>query len=343
MKRYKYLDIARGIGLMLVIISHSCGLSRYLIYYYIPLFFILSGYVYKEGRSYGENISRKAKHLLVPYFGYSAMLLAFYAVTGRRGQELLESAFGIIYSRYCLYDTTMSTDNVYLFTIANGAMWYLTAYFVTSLLYHLVIDRCLSNKKFLLVCMAVFTVITMALADLPVLLPWSMDIACVATIFMIVGTLLGRNEFFENPPNLLLAAGMFAAYMILCTVNPGLNMSIREYGQHGKISVVLFILIGLSGSILCVWVAKLIQNSFIGCVLSYIGQNTIVLLAFHILGLELFEIIAGKIIDTGALTGAAFVLYHAVRVTVAVCGCIVLGKIFDAVKKSVGSRIAKGD
>ena len=61
MKHWKYLDVARGIGLLLVIISHSCGLSPYLINYYIPLFFVVSGYLYKPGRSYGENMAHKAK------------------------------------------------------------------------------------------------------------------------------------------------------------------------------------------------------------------------------------------------------------------------------------------
>ncbi len=147
MKHFRYLDIARGIGLLLVIISHSCGLSPYLINYYIPLFFVVSGYLYKEGRSYGENIRHKAKRLLIPYFGYSAVLLAFYAATGRSLAETKDSAFGILYSRYCLYDTTMYEDNVFLFTVANGAMWYLTAYFSASLVYHLVADRCIAGKK----------------------------------------------------------------------------------------------------------------------------------------------------------------------------------------------------
>ena len=83
MKRYQYLDVARGFGLLLVIISHSCGLSRFLINYYIPLFFVVSGYIYKEGRSYKENIEHKAKRLLIPYFGYSAVLLAVYVLMGR--------------------------------------------------------------------------------------------------------------------------------------------------------------------------------------------------------------------------------------------------------------------
>ena len=150
MKRYQYLDVARGFGLLLVIISHSCGLSRFLINYYIPLFFVVSGYIYKEGRSYKENIEHKAKRLLIPYFGYSAVLLAVYVLMGRTLAETKASAFGILYSRYCLYDTTVVKDNVYLFTVANGAMWYLTAFFAASLVYHLVIDRCLSDRKFLI-------------------------------------------------------------------------------------------------------------------------------------------------------------------------------------------------
>lgn len=337
MKRYKYLDVARGIGLMLVIISHSCGLNTYLIYYYIPLFFVLSGYVYKEGRSYGENIKRKAKRLLLPYFGYSAVLFLFYALIGHRtAEEMKLSAFGIIYSRFCLYDTTLvGDDNLYLFTVANGAMWYLTAFFAAGLVFHLVIDRCLASRKFLIGCIVVLLLITMALSELPILLPWSADVACVAAVFMIAGTLLGRAEFYEKPWNIPLILATFVVYMVLCTVNPGINMSIREYGIYGWLSVPAFVVIGLSGSMLCIWVARLIQNIFLGSLLAYIGQNTIILLAFHIFGLEIFEILAGKFFDTHAIAGWKFALYHAVRVTVVVCGCVVLGMIEKKVKKAI--------
>ncbi len=345
MKRYKYLDIARGIGLLLVIISHSCGLSSYLINYYIPLFFVVSGYIYKPGRSYGENIGRKAKRLLIPYFGYSAVLLAFYALMGRSMREMGESVFGVLYSRYCLYDTTTHTDNVYLFTVANGAMWYLTAFFVTSLVYHLVIDRCLASRKFLLGCAAVLIAVTMALAELPVLLPWSLDIACVGALFMIVGTLLGRAEFFERKWNLTLVLGVLAAYLLLSYVNPGINMSIREFGIYGALSVPCFILIGIAGSVLCIWLGKLIERSIVGRAMAYIGQNTIVLLAFHILGLELFEAVAAKFVSIpapGSTTASGilwFTVYHAVRITASVCGCLVLGKLLDLVRRLLSGKI----
>ena len=71
-------------------------------------------------------------------------------------------------------------------------------------------------------------------------------------------------------------------------------MSVREYGVYQAFSVPFFILIGITGSMLCIWVGKAFQNCIVGTVLAYIGQNTIVLLALHILGLEIFEMAAAK-------------------------------------------------
>lgn len=335
MGRYKYLDAARGIGMMLVVIGHSVGLSKYLIYYFIQLFFILSGYLYKPGRSYGENIAKKAKRLLVPYFVYSTVLLAFYVLMGRTLEETKFSAIGILYSRFCLYDVTTTPDdaNIFFFNIANGGTWYLTAFFVTGLVFHLVIDKCLENRKFLIGTVVVLTVITMALAELPILLPWSIDIAFVGTVFMIVGALLKKAEFFEKKWNIWLILGTFACYMILVAINPELNTSAREYGIYGRWSVPLYIIIGITGSILCIWVAKLVQDTFVGTFLVYIGQNTIILLSFHILGLAVFEMIAGRFLDIGSLTGMAYWGYHIVRISASVCGCLILGKLIDIIKK----------
>ena len=43
--KYNYLDAARGLALLLVMISHAHGLSSFLIFYYIQVFFIISGVI----------------------------------------------------------------------------------------------------------------------------------------------------------------------------------------------------------------------------------------------------------------------------------------------------------
>ena len=40
----------------------------------------------------------------------------------------------------------------------------------------------------------------------------------------------------------------------------------------------------------------------------------------------------------GELTGAAFVLYHTVRVTASVCGCLLFGKTLDGIKRALHGK-----
>ena len=67
-------------------------------------------------------------------------------------------------------------------------------------------------------------------------------------------------------------------YQACLLYTSGINMSVREYGVYQAFSVPFFILIGITGSMLCIWVGKAFQNCIVGTVLAYIGQNTICLL-----------------------------------------------------------------
>ena len=338
---YQYLDLARGIGILLVMISHAHGLSGYLINYYIPIFFIISGFTYHSGNSYGQNIKKKAKRLLIPYFIYSAMLVFVYILMGRSMQETKFSLLGVLYSRFCLYDMSTHSSNVFLFTVANGAMWYLTAFFVTSLVFYAVADFALTNKKNNVIVLTILTVFTMALAELPILLPWSIDIAGVGTIFMLVGKMLADSNVYEKKAKAWMVLGTFGLYMVLSYLNPGINMSVREYGIYQRWSVPIFIVIGITGSMLCIWFAQLIQNTTIGKMIGYIGENTIILLAFHILGLEIFEKIALKFINVQELTGGREFVYVVVRVGISVCGCLVFGRIMTLLKQRMMATVKR--
>lgn len=69
--RETFIDIARGIGILLVVFSHSGSEKEIMTYVgrtFIPIFFIISGYLYKGNNL---NINRKVKKLLIPYLGYS--------------------------------------------------------------------------------------------------------------------------------------------------------------------------------------------------------------------------------------------------------------------------------
>lgn len=332
---FKYMDVARGLALSLVIISHANGLNLYLIFYYIQIFFIISGYVYRPGRGYGENIKKKAVRLLVPYFGYSALLWTFYAIIRRNADEVLHSLFGVLYSRFYFYKVGLREDPVSLLDIANGAMWYLTAFFVTALLFHLIVDKCLANWKITVAWSVALLLISMGLNELPILLPWSLDIVGVTTVLMLIGAWMRKVEFFEKKENFWMVAGMLLIYLGTATFNGYLNTSVRIYGKFDSLSVPFYMIVSVAGSVLCIWVSKWIQNLKIGKLLAYLGTHSMELICVHMVVLEVFEIVAMRLFDVHAFAGIAMVLYQAVRITVAVLTSLFAGWIIALLKQKL--------
>lgn len=79
MKRIGYLDVARGIGMILVVLGHITfvdeSLRRFVTSFHMPLFLMISGillYVTKtEERSFGQIVKGKSRSILLPYFIFS--------------------------------------------------------------------------------------------------------------------------------------------------------------------------------------------------------------------------------------------------------------------------------
>ena len=141
-----YLDVAKVITCFLVVIGHICRryslndwlgfgvhniyiswLASYIYSFHMPLFFMISGYVYeiqlkKSAYSYVSNkiafIQKKINRLIVPYFCFSIPLTAVLYFVGRFQGSIFENYFNAF----------LITNNTYL--------WFLPCLFVISILYN---------------------------------------------------------------------------------------------------------------------------------------------------------------------------------------------------------------
>lgn len=292
--REEYLDIAKGISILLIIIAHSganlfMGYDHYFTSFYIPLFFIVSGYLYNKSGDFLEFIKKRVKRLCKPYFLYSIILfIAFipylYFNKKLNTSSCLHSLFGILYSRYSLYYPAGSDNNIYFMTSANSPLWFLTALMISCIIFYFVIESCLSKKWLLMSTILVLYLITCSLSTLPVLLPWSIDTSFLGTIFMIIGYLIKQYHILEKLQSInkgLSLLFLCIIYIFLCHLNPGINISIREYGPHAYLSILYCILIGLSGTIACLIVSQYLCGHFAGSILSFFGKSSITILALH--------------------------------------------------------------
>lgn len=158
---------------------------------------------------------------------------------------------------------------------------------------------------------------------LPIRLPWSADAALMGVVFMILGYCSYRYQLFERLNNWFIMGFSGIFYIILCIKNPGIAMSVREYGSNGALSILLFGAIGFLGSLLYITVAKIIckQLPALRKILSSIGQRTLTILGFHVFIFLCLDTLLGKV-GIGSLEGWTYWIVGIVKMVITLIICI---------------------
>lgn len=148
--RLEYIDVAKAIGIIAVMMSHGVGFPYNIGYYftasYMALFFFLSGYTYKDSRTVKDNIVRRLSKIGKAYFFYSACLFIMTVASkvvlhsGLTNDYLLTAASGIIYSTHSLYYPRTVEPNISFFLVQNAPLWYLTCFIVAGGLFDVSIN-----------------------------------------------------------------------------------------------------------------------------------------------------------------------------------------------------------
>lgn len=94
MNRIVYIDIAKAICIILVVIGHYCppghpawwrSVCDFIYSFHMPLFMFASGFVYiatkRAGENYRDFIIKKVKRLMVPYFTVSVIVISIKLLT----------------------------------------------------------------------------------------------------------------------------------------------------------------------------------------------------------------------------------------------------------------------
>ena len=121
--RLPWLDMARGIAMLFIIIGHCDGLPqimRHAIFsFHVPLFFILSGYVYKKKE---KSIRKDLKQLMIPYVITVGIVIVFQVWgAGRADLELIKNTI-----KTALYGYGSAYGDIGMI----GALWFLPTMFI---------------------------------------------------------------------------------------------------------------------------------------------------------------------------------------------------------------------
>ena len=265
-KRIEYIDITKGIAILLMIVGHTlqAGWKRSLIYsFHMPLFILISGFLYKENKSIKTTLITIVKKLLLPCF--ITLIIT----------DILKY---LIYhdSLNCnqlIMQIILSHTNKVGDTLGLGVLWFLPFLGIIRIIFT-VINKYFSNYTVFGIVI-LFSLVGFLLGKHKLFLPWSIDIALVALIFYYVGFLIKKKDLLSKINIFLL----FLLFIVgLCFQN--IELATRSYPGY-----YICVNTAIAGSLLIIKFSFLLNKKVpnIMKIFSWYGRNSLKILCFHYL------------------------------------------------------------
>lgn len=333
-KRINYIDLAKGIAILCVIIGHTFSaydkgniLVQFIYSFHMPLFFILSGWFAKEDNvAVRPAILKKAKQLLIPYLIINIIkYIIKIAVYGFTSKGLKTFVISLIYANGASGKTNLCMIP-HLKIV--GMSWFLIALFFCQIIY-----ICLNNfspkYNISLGMMAVMLGLTAFGLNDTVWLPFSMQPAMGGLVFYYVGHMMRKKEILEKKPSemtwpmVVIAAFLWLSAILFNTVGMHANSYPGMYSFLGAICGTYFI----------VQFSKLIEKiPAVGSFLIWCGKNSIYIYAIHAMDVQALKIMKKIALDYIVLPSTkGALLMTAMRIVF----ILITASLFILIKKGV--------
>ncbi len=270
--RIDWIDMAKGYGMLAVIIAHICSgpLRQWIYTFHMPLFFFLSGYVFSNRDNFDLFIKKKAKALLVPYFSLGIPMVVFTFLL-----KLYQNKFTIFLVKELVTD--------FIIQKRRWTLWYIACLFFLNIFFYLITKFAKKNisKAVIVSAMAFIGLFYYASGGKP--LPWNIDVCFTAIPFFFVGNIL--KPFKDKKEKILSKKSinvlLFIVFGLINVVFGYLNIKITGKGLemfHSEYANPLFTYISAFSGVFAV----VIFSRFLTLTpIRYIGENSLIYYAWH--------------------------------------------------------------
>lgn len=209
-KRKKYLDIAKGVGIILVVWAHASGPgSRYINLFHMPMFFFISGLLFNERNSCEQFILNKIKSLYIPFLTWN---LIFYLIEYSLSRSIENKEFNLDSFLNVVFQIEVGVNK----SSFLGATWFLAALFWISIIYKCIYVFLNKYIKYTAACIVGVSLISTIVA-INITIPYFLSRTIICSLFYSSGFLL--KQFMENiirsQWKIYFAVALFGIFLIL--------------------------------------------------------------------------------------------------------------------------------
>ncbi len=290
-----FIDLAKGITMLTILWGHVMlsGISNTIVYaFHIPMFFFLSGMVFKRERytTFFAFFKKRVRTLLIPYIIFSVLTWLWYICGYLVKGASLEGTW------YYLIQTFLAQGSAgYL--VHNPALWFVTCLFVVEMIYYFIsrfspVTTCIISA--LLSFCGWLMMQPNSFFDFKKL-PWNIEVALSAIIFYALGNILSslitnkKHINYLKSHKLLSISIIILSSGVLCIggiYNGHVSMAQGYLGNSG----ILFYGIAFFGIIFMLYLSLFLETAygsfkFADQIIKYfawMGKNSFYIMVLHI-------------------------------------------------------------
>lgn len=276
--RIDYIDILRGIGILLMVMGHTNSFGGYfdkfIHAFHVPMFFLISGYLFKaKFYTLPMIIKKRMKTLLIPYFVFGGIHIVRIV--------LIEKALRFEYiENYLLW----SKEGMPV----PGTCWFLMVMFWADIIYAVINTKISGQKQHVAVILVMC--LGMSFQFIKVKILWGLDSALVAVGLMHLGQLakeFHNNVWIRKAMSLNISEIIVCGVIQTCVIflTPYINMRTANYGVWP-----LFVVDAVGACFIGVSISKILEYHGTFCkmvaYLKHVGKKSIVYLCCNQLLIE---------------------------------------------------------
>ena len=230
--RLDWVDTSKGIGIILVILGHIwlSGLGqKYISSFHMPLFFLLSGYVFsfEKYRDVKHFLGSKVKRILIPYAWFSLITYVYWVLFERRVSGNMTSPV----STFINIVLCPGTDK---YLPHNPALWFLPCLFVVEVMFYFIAKN--RKHEYLSIILLLISIVGYIIARYaPGNFPWSINVALAGVVFYGIGFVIKSNRKCLNCSNRIIHIAVLTAVTVglfIAMKNTRVLMAACVYGDY---------------------------------------------------------------------------------------------------------------
>lgn len=280
-----WVDVLKGVGIVFVVVGHAIDptekITRLIFLFHMPLFFCISGYLYKP-LPVKRYCKKKAKSLLIPYITFLCLLaIPLYVDYGiRLFSRPPQSNLNEIATFTCnlLYGGMRMRISVF------GVFWFVSSLFLTQQIYNLIFQQV--KEMNVLLFFIISSMYMLALFDSPgIQYPYAVNTVLIAIVFFYFGHLDSGQVKHKYYPCRVIGSLMVIilgiTFQSLDIFDLKFSMNVTKYGVP-FFSVILALSFVVILKEFAITVCKYRQLRWAEYIFSEFGKASLVIMFLHL-------------------------------------------------------------